>query len=83
VNALEERRQRAHEAGWGAACVHLIDGACELGLDDAIETATRVRITREVVEVARLAGDFDLDRLNQIDAALSAALAELGFEVEE
>ncbi len=81
MSALEGRRQRAREAVWDAGS----DARSSLfpALEVAIETATRARITREAIEAARVAGDFELDRLNQIDAALIAALAELGFEVEQ
>lgn len=79
MSALEERRQRAREAGWDA----IVDVGAREALDVATETATRVRITRETIEAARVAGDFELDRLNQIDSALITALTELGFEVEE
>ncbi len=79
MSALEERRQRAREAAhdeWETSV------SPRAAVEVAIEAATRVRITREAIEAARVAGDFELDRLNQIDAALIAALAELGFEVE-
>ncbi len=80
MSALEERRQRAREAAQDAAPGNgtVVDAA-----EAAIEAATRVRITRGAIEAARVAGDFELDRLNQVDAALIAALAELGFEVEQ
>lgn len=74
---IEERRQRALEVWYDS------NNAIEGGdIDDAIETATRVKITREAIEVFRVAGDFELNALNQIDSGLTATLAELGFEVE-
>jgi hypothetical protein len=76
MSALEERRQRAREAGRDAACVHLIDGACELGIDEAVETATRVRITGEALMAMNPA-------TGHREARLRAALEALGFEVEE
>lgn len=74
--AIEGRRQRAREAYWYAC------GAPGSALGAAIETATRVKITEEAIEA------FDIERngsesAGNIRAGLAAALAELGFEVED
>ncbi len=75
MSALEERRQRAREAGQDAACAHLVHGQCKLG----IETATRVRITDEAVFRAFT----ELHRGATARAIIHVALEELGFEVEQ
>lgn len=73
MSALEERRQRAREAGWDAASP---DDYTEIpDIDVAIETATRVRITDEVMTAfARTPG--------QLEDALAAAFRAAGFIVE-
>lgn len=78
MSALEERRQRAREAFWDA----VVDVGAREAAEEAIETATRVKITEEAIEA------FDIERNGSTDAGniragLAAALAELGFEVEE
>ncbi len=77
--AIEDRRQRAREAFYDTpGCVADPDTA----LTEAIETATLVKITEEAIEA------FDVERNGSTDAGdiragLAAALAELGFEVED
>jgi ribosomal protein L16/L10AE len=77
VSKIEDRTQRAREAYWDAC------GVRESALTAAIEAATRVQITPEAIEAGRIAGDFELNELVQINKALAAALAALGFEVEQ
>lgn len=87
TNEIEDRRQRAREA-FADSC-HVPYGNADTidevhaSIESAIETATRVQVTREVMETARVAGDFDLNSLNQIHEALTAALIALGLEVVE
>jgi len=75
-SAVLERRQRAREAFYDA--YH--DGTyVEVpGVEDAIETATRVRVTQEIVRAAIVARD-DYGMIKAVEAAFRAA----GFEVEE
>lgn len=81
MSALEERRQRAREAFWDASA-GLMSGARD-GVESCIETATRVRITVEAV-VAFEAQEQGrcCDCGSNTRHGLSAALRELGFEVE-
>lgn len=70
---IEERRQRASEAFWDG--IGLSQAA---RLQDATETATRVRVTHEVLAVM-----IDVERATMSRRrALEAALGALGFEVE-
>ncbi len=77
--AVEERRQRAREAGLDAAA----DDGSELDwgdkIDAAIETATRVQITDDVLHAF-----WDSWALSSSGtAALAAAFRAAGFEVVE
>jgi hypothetical protein len=78
--AIEERHMRAREAAHDA--LSQPGETVNSAIYTAIETATRVKITRKTIETFRTAGDFELNVLNQIDAGLAAALGELGLEVE-
>jgi hypothetical protein len=80
MSEIADRRQRAREAGWDAATLR--DFIEVPDMDAAIETATRVMVTPEAVEV------FDIERNGSMDAGdipagLAAALTALGFEVVE
>jgi len=70
MTALDDRRQRAREAFWDAY------GPSDQGtpLDVAIEAATRVRITPEVIRA--------FNTPNETVAGLAAAFRAAGFEVE-
>lgn len=70
--ALRDRRQRAREAGQD----HLTDHDAMPGIEAAIETATRVRVTREIQLAAAKAYPF-------VDNMITAAFRAAGFEVEE
>lgn len=72
---LADRRQRAREAGWDA----IVDVGAREGLEVAIETASRVRVTPEVVEAARTPWMTEAET----HTALTAAFRAAGFEVEE
>jgi hypothetical protein len=86
---LTDRRQRAREAFWDASA-GLMSGAGD-GVEAAIEVATRVRITPEIIEAARagwLAASTDRAswteepgprQVGRLEAAFRAA----GFEVEQ
>jgi hypothetical protein len=72
VAALRDRRQRARETfhdEWSRR------GVCLRACDEAIETATRVRVTPELVDAYATA--------DNIDDGLARAFAAAGFEVEE
>jgi hypothetical protein len=80
---LAERRQRAREAYHdGLASIDTTTGMP--AVEDAIETATRVRITPETVVAFE---DQEADRCcdcgSNTKAGLAAAFRAAGFEVEE
>jgi len=77
VSALEERRERAREAYWDRR-FDLEDHEMGRDLEEAIETATRVQITTEMV-IAGWGGQHYLTPKERVRAILQAA----GFEVEE
>jgi hypothetical protein len=76
--ALGERRQAAREAFYDAGGPQIVGPA--QALDDAIEAATRVQVTPEIIEAAILAVQHVpvLDRPQQ---AIIAAFRAAGFEV--
>lgn len=84
MSEIEARRQRALEAYWDV----LGTRSAEVAAQEAIETATRVKITDEAIEAAwnaqpvaaQEAGEIDLSDVKRV---IAAALAALGFEVEQ
>jgi hypothetical protein len=76
--ALAERRQAAREAFYDAGGPQIVGPA--QALDDAIEAATRVQVTPEIIAAAVLAVQhvLVLDRPQQ---AIIAAFRAAGFEV--
>jgi len=89
--AVADRRQRAIEAFWDHYDGER-DGGAILArqLDEAIETATRVRVTPEIVKAARAGwaapeddGNWLTDPGPRETARLVAAFRAAGFEVEE
>jgi hypothetical protein len=78
MSALEDRRQAAREAGWDAT-VGWSQESTAAALDAAVETATRVRITPEMIDAAtRVArGSWTFG------PAVRAAFEAAGFEVEQ
>ena len=78
MSALEERRQRAREAFWDTSA-GTMTGAAE-GLDEAIETATRVQITDGIIRIYHEA--WAANGCSR-KAGLRAALVALGFGVTE
>lgn len=85
AEVLAERRQRAHEAGQDRYDPERDGGAIFAAcLDEAIEIATRVQITDEVLAAAEAATgvtihDYDVDEMHRV---LAAAFAAAGFEIE-
>lgn len=78
VAALADRRQRAREAFYDGMPARRTESV-PAALAEAIEVATRVKITRDIVEAAELADDDGAAYVNVIAAAFAAA----GFEVVE
>lgn len=76
VAALADRRQRAREAFYDRCDT---GGMVNTAINEAVEVATRVRVTDEVVEAAELADDDGAAFVSVITAAFAAA----GFEVIE
>lgn len=70
--ALLDRQQRAREAGQD----HLTDYDAAPGIEAAIETATRVKITRDILLAA--AREYPV-----VGEIVKAAFRAAGFEVEE
>lgn len=87
MSEIEDRRHRAWEAYHDAT--DLPEKFTQCGLADAIETATRVRITPEIIEAARVGylgagnGSWTQDPGPRQAARLKAAFEAAGFEVEE
>jgi hypothetical protein len=80
MSALEERRQAAREAFYDAAPSNMAADDCLSALGEAIETATRVQITSELVGIYTAA--WAASGCNRA-AGLKAALESCGFEVEQ
>lgn len=68
-------------------CIHLQDGSsgCVTGVEQAIETATRVRITDEIEDAAEGQGGFTIHdyAADDMRRVLIAAFQAAGFEVEQ
>lgn len=73
MSALNDRRQRAREAYHDAT--DLPEKFSNRGLDEAIETATRVQITPEMLDAMNPA-------VGNREERLKAAFEAAGFEVE-
>lgn len=80
MSEIEDRRQRARQAGHDAAPRSALYGSwiASTMIDAAVETATRVQITHESLLAFLEAPDSDDDDLT---APLRAFLIALGFEV--
>jgi hypothetical protein len=87
MSALEERRQRAREAAQDEIEM-TVDGYgdhedARRAVDAAVETATRVRITREILAAALEAAGIRRPAVaRQCGIAVAAAFVAAGFEVE-
>lgn len=86
TEALADRRQRAREAAHDAATSAAPMYELLAAVDAAVETATRVQVTPEIVDAAyRALGDaapayFPPER--HMRTAVAAAFAAAGFEIE-
>lgn len=81
MSALYERRRRAAEAFMDGMGVN--DVISVKALDDATETATRVRIDEEIVTAARTAYGNGDRHWAALSRAIEAAFVAAGFEVEK
>lgn len=79
MSELADRRQRAREAFWDTSG-GLMSGARD-GVEECIETATRVRITPEIEQAAR--GAFEDRYGGSVRPIIEAAFEAAGFEVEQ
>lgn len=78
MSALDERRQRAREAAYDAP-----NGPASGDIEPAIETATRVRITPEIITATLRSVDASPTAAPRYRIAVTAAFRAAGFEVEE
>lgn len=87
LEARAERAQRAREAGLDAyadaVAVPDAQDRVSSALDDAIETATRVRVDADITHAARAAGDQPPITTRELKSMIEAAFAAAGFEVEQ
>ena len=75
MSAVDDRRRRALEAYWD----QLGTRSAEVAAQEAIETATRVKITPEAIAAAY----GSTVKPMSLGQRLARTLTELGFEVEE
>lgn len=80
MTPLEERRQRSMEA-WRDGQADPYD-ASYTAVEEAIETATRVQITPEAWDALYQTYDQHDPHSKALEAAFTAAVRVLGFEVE-
>jgi len=78
MGALEDRRQNAREAGWDATARWSREST-HAAIEAAIETATRVRITPEIILAAD--GVSVLGGLGSTAEVLRRVFTAAGFEV--
>jgi hypothetical protein len=78
---LDDRRQRAREAYWDDMRGLSMRTS---GIENAIEVATRVQVTKEIVNAGQLASGYggDIAR-DTYRAIITAAFRAAGFEVVE
>lgn len=79
MSEIEDRRQRAREAYWNETCAHLAGSDCMTGIEEAIDTATCVQLTPEIMRAAERKNVHGAVSIEAVRAALEAA----GFEVVE
>ena len=77
TSEIEDRRQRAREAYWDS-----ISDRAERMLDTAVEVATQVRLTNDIIEAAQNAFPILRD-VDEGAVMLRAAFTAAGFEVIE
>lgn len=77
ADPVADRRQRAREAGHD----HLTDYDAAPGIEAAIETATRVKVTPEITKAARAVNPWIMQ--GEAREVVAAAFRAAGFEVEE
>lgn len=80
--AINDRRMRAIEAGHDAAVKYLIGEQPVRGIETAVEIATQVKITGDIIDAAL--GAAPLNAFGSYGRAmLIAGFAAAGFEVVE
>lgn len=79
TSPLADRRQRAREAFWDTSG-HTMTGARD-GIEEAVETATRVQLSADVMSAAR--GAFEDRYGGHVGPIIKAAFEAAGFEVVE
>jgi hypothetical protein len=85
TDPITDRRQRAREAAYDNPSVSAAaerSATVSAMLDDAVEAATRVKLTYDIVNAA-IAADAPYMMGADIDEVLTAAFRAAGFEVEE
>lgn len=83
MSAIEERRQRAREAAYDQMPVERMASSA-WDIERAIEVATRVQISPDLIRAAQNATECDPAECDPcIEAAVRAALEAAGFEVVE
>jgi hypothetical protein len=78
TSELDDRRQRAREAGWDAT-VGWSQESTSAAIEAVIETATRVQITPEIMRAAERENAYGPVSIKAVVATFEAA----GFEVVE
>ena len=76
TDPLADRRQRALEAGWDT-------DDRQGGIETAIETATRVKITEDIIDAAYGEVPWEATERGDVHDIVKAAFRAAGFEVEE
>lgn len=80
MSEIDDRRSKAREAGLDATCGMWDGEDFNNGVERAVEVATQVKITDEVIEEFR---EHALIPRAVVESALRHTLAALGFEVIE
>lgn len=81
--AINDRRMRAIEAGHDAAVKYLIGEQPVRGIETAVQVATQVKITEDIIDAARRAALTTPVTSSSLHSALAAGFAAAGFEVVE
>jgi hypothetical protein len=83
MSALDDRRQRAREAGYDACAVSVPTESESAAIECAIETATRVRIDDGIIDAALKVVSAGPGARPRSVNAIIAAFRAAGFEVEQ
>lgn len=77
MSEIDDRRQRAREAAYDAMAIG--DSVEARAIEAAIETATRVKITREMIQILQILANGGASDVQDLRDIFTAA----GFEVEQ